>query len=116
MPRINPPDLSSPTTAAHDRRVGHLLGSALAKNDTPAAVLLGFPSDEGVRRNGARAGAAGAPRYIRSALYRLPPDSRQPKLEGLLRRTRDLGDLEVSGALDADQRSLGELVAPHLQR
>jgi formiminoglutamase len=116
MPRINPPDLSPPATAANDPRLGHLLGSALAKDDEPAAVLLGFPSDEGVRRNGGRVGAAGGPRSLRSALYRLTPDARQPRLEGLLRRTRDLGDLEVTGDLDADQQSLGQLVAPHLRR
>jgi formiminoglutamase len=116
MPRINPPDLAPPETAANDRRVGHLLGRDLARQDDPVAVLLGFPSDEGVRRNGGRVGAADSPGALRAALYRLTPDSREPRLEGLLGRTRDLGDLEVTGDLEADQRNLGQLTAPHLRR
>jgi formiminoglutamase len=79
-------------------------------------VLLGFPSDVGVQRNGGRIGAADGPSALRAALYRLAPDARYPKLESLLRRTRDLGDLEVTGDLEADQRNLGHLTAPHLRR
>src|SRR5439155_21579169 len=37
------------------------------------AVLIGFPQDEGVRRNGGRTGAAEAPDEIRRWLYRLTP-------------------------------------------
>src|SRR4051794_8420372 len=37
------------------------------------AVLVGFPQDEGVRRNGGRVGAAAAPDAIRQALSRLTP-------------------------------------------
>src|SRR6516162_4042830 len=37
------------------------------------AVLLGFPQDEGVRRNHGRPGAALAPAAIRHWLYRLTP-------------------------------------------
>src|SRR5438093_11057310 len=37
------------------------------------AVLVGFPQDEGVRRNGGRVGAAKAPDEIRSWLGRLTP-------------------------------------------
>ena len=36
-------------------------------------VLIGFPQDEGVRRNRGRPGAAGAPLAIRRWLYRLTP-------------------------------------------
>jgi formiminoglutamase len=116
MPHTSPPDISPPITSARDPRVGHLLGSGLAKRDGPAAVLLGFPSDEGVGRNGGRVGAAEGPRALRAALYRLTPDSREPRLEALLRRTRDLGDLDVTGDLEIDQRNLGQLLAPHLDR
>src|SRR6516162_10042948 len=37
------------------------------------AVIVGFPQDEGVRRNRGRVGAADAPREIRSQLWRLVP-------------------------------------------
>jgi formiminoglutamase len=116
MPHLNPPDLSLPATPPNDPRIGHLLGSGLTAKEEPAAVLLGFPSDAGVRRNGGRAGAAQGPRALRAALYRLVPDSRHPPLEDLLRRTRDLGDLTVTGDVEADQRNLGAVLAPHIRR
>jgi formiminoglutamase len=116
MPHLNPPDTPPPITNANDPRLGQLWGSDLAGKDEPDAVLLGFPSDEGVRRNGGRVGAADGPRALRAVLYRLTPDSRDPRLERLARRTRDLGDLAVTGDVEVDQRNLGELIAPHLRR
>jgi len=114
MTPIIPPSVPLPETAPDDPRLGHLLGSGLGKSDLPEAVILGFPSDEGVRRNGGRVGAAQGPAAIRSALYRLAPDARSERFDHLLSRTRDLGDLRVSGDVEADQRSLGEVLAPHL--
>jgi formiminoglutamase len=114
MPRINPPDLPVLETAPNDPRVGRLLGSQLGSRDAPAAVLLGFPSDEGVRRNGGRVGAAEGPGALRSALYRLAPDPQSKAMEELLGRTRDLGDLQTTGDVDADQRHLGQVLAAHL--
>jgi formiminoglutamase len=116
MARISSPKVAVPETAADDPRIGHLLGSRLEKSGVPRAVILGFPSDEGVRRNGGRIGAAQGPTAIRNALYRLTPDSRLDAFEDLLCRTRDLGDLEVSGDVESDQRNLGEALAPHLER
>lgn len=98
--------------------MGHRLGRALAPGDTPRAVLLGFPTDVGVRRNGGRAGAAGAPAAIRRAFYRLTPDARDRRAHArfvaLLERTRDLGDLVTGDDLEADQERLGAVVAEHL--
>src|SRR4051812_41136089 len=111
MPRINPPSLPLPETATDDPRVGRLLGSQLRARDAPAAVLLGFPSDEGVRRNGGRVGAAEGPAALRAALYRLAPDARSSAFEELLCRTRDLGDLQTTGDVELDQRNLGEVLA-----
>lgn len=114
MSRIIPPTTPIPDTAAEDPRLGRLLGSRLGKDDPPSAVLLGFPSDEGVRRNGGRVGAAGGPKAIRPALYRLTADPRSEQFLDLLGRTRDLGDLEISRNLEFDQRHLGEVLAPFL--
>jgi formiminoglutamase len=119
MARINPPNLTLSATPPDDPRLGRLLGSRLEKGDVPRAIILGFPSDEGVRRNGGRVGAAEGPVAIRNALYRLTPDARSDGSDGfddLLGWTRDLGDLEVAGDVESDQRNLGEALAPHLQR
>ena len=101
-------------TADDDPRVGHLLGTEPEAADV---VLVGFPSDEGVRRNGGRAGAAAAPDAIRAALYRLTPDARQPDaFRALLGRTVDLGSVRVTGEVGEDQQRLGRVLAPHLAR
>ncbi len=93
-----------------DPRLGDWLrGSALA-GDTRVAVL-GFPSDEGVRRNGGRPGAAAGPAAIREALFKMTLDARDPDpFAALLERTADLGDVPVSGDVEADQARLGERV------
>jgi formiminoglutamase len=112
--RISPPSVALRDTASNDPRVGHLLGTRLRNGDVPQAILLGFPSDEGVRRNGGRVGAAAGPDALRNALYHLAPDARSDRFEDLLRHTRDLGNLEVSGEVESDQRNLGEVLASYL--
>jgi formiminoglutamase len=105
-----------PATAPDDPRVGHLLGRALGAGARPLAAIVGFPSDEGVRRNGGRPGAADGPRAIREVLYRLTPDALAPaSFAALVERTADLGDITVSGDLEADQRRLGETLTPLLR-
>jgi formiminoglutamase len=109
---FRPPEIPLPSTAPEDPRVGHLLGRGLAGRHSARAVILGFPTDEGVRRNGGRPGAAAAPGEIRRLLYRLTPDAETPEpFIDLLRHTLDLGDLVTSDDLEADQQQLGEAVA-----
>jgi formiminoglutamase len=79
-------------------------------------VILGFPSDEGVRRNGGRVGAAKGPGATRAALYRLAPDARSEPFTEVLGRTQDLGDLEISGDVESDQQELGDAIAPYIER
>lgn len=102
-----PAHVELPATAPEDPRVGHLLGKDVA---AAKVVLVGFPTDVGVRRNGGRAGAAGAPAEIRRFLYRMTPDARVPAMTGLLASTVDLGDLVTGEDLEADQKRLGEVV------
>jgi len=75
---------------------------------TPAArkpaALLGFASDEGVRRNKGRIGAAAAPAALRKALA--------PLAFHLERTVADVGDVVVSGGdLEAGQERLGPALA-----
>jgi formiminoglutamase len=73
-------------------------------------VLIGFPQDEGVRRNGGRPGAARVPAEIRRCLYRLPPFDPAVEVEvgrGLL----DLGDVSIHGDLEQSQQALAAVVA-----
>jgi formiminoglutamase len=74
-------------------------------------VLLGFPQDEGVRRNGGRVGAAAAPAAIRTWLYRLTPWDAIHHTDlrdlGLL----DLGDVRIGSDLEESQEALAEVVA-----
>jgi formiminoglutamase len=49
-------------------------------------------------------------------LYRLAPDPRHGGFLDLVCRTRDLGDLEITSDLEADQRALGHVLAPYLGR
>jgi formiminoglutamase len=98
---------------ADDPRLGEVAvfwngaGEPTLKRGKP--VLIGFPQDEGVRRNGGRVGAAAAPAEIRRRLYNLTPwdGSRGVDLPALL----DLGDVRVTADLEASQAALGEVVA-----
>jgi formiminoglutamase len=78
-------------------------------------VVIGFPCEEGVRRNGGRPGAATAPDSIRHFLYRLTTWDGVTGIDlagsGLL----DLGNVRVTPDLEASQRQLGEVVAAVLR-
>ena len=95
------------------------LGTWIAPNSPDGArvVLLGFPSDEGVRRNGGRPGAAEGPAAIRSALFKLTPDAERPDaFAAVLDVTADGGDVPVSGDLERDQERLADAVAGAISR
>lgn len=99
-----------------DPRLGDWLRGARL-TDTTRVAILGFPSDEGVRRNGGRVGAANAPAAIRAALHRMTPDACDAaRFIELLAHTADLGDVPVTGDLEADQARLGERVGELLAR
>jgi formiminoglutamase len=115
-PSFTAPDTEVPPTAPGDPRLGHLLGAKLTTSSRPRVVIIGFPSDEGVHRNGGRVGSAGAPAEIRRWLYRLTPDPQNHEsFVELLERTLDLGDLKCSDNVEQDQAALGEVVAGYLK-
>lgn len=75
------------------------------------AVLVGFPQDEGVRRNGGRAGAAAAPTEIRRWLERLGVWDGPGGVDLSVNPPVDLGNVRVAGTLEETQQALGEVVA-----
>jgi formiminoglutamase len=79
----------------NDPRLGELVGRDAAAYAGAAVVILGCPTDEGVRRNGGRPGAAEAPAAIRRCLYRMVVAG----LEGLA--VVDLGDTVPGPDLEA---------------
>ena len=73
------------------------------------AVLVGFPQDEGVRRNGGRVGAADAPDAIRHWLYRLTATDAFAELD--LLPPLDIGNVRVWANLEQSQDDLAGVVA-----
>jgi arginase family enzyme len=82
----------------------------------PRVALIGFPSDEGVRRNCGRSGAAFAPALILGAFLALPLSvESEPSLVHLLRNTLSRGPSLLSGDLERDQRALADEIRPFLE-
>src|SRR4051794_20203299 len=74
------------------------------------AVLVGFPQDEGVRRNHGRPGAAEAPHEIRRHLARLGPGDAAEDVDLARRPPLDAGNVRVAGGLEAAQGALAEVI------
>jgi formiminoglutamase len=79
------------------------------------AVLIGFPEDEGVRRNQGRPGAAGAPTEIRRWIHRLMPWDAETGLDLGSPAPLDAGDVRAEANLEETQCSLARVVAGVLE-
>ncbi|AXI99915.1 formiminoglutamase [Cyclonatronum proteinivorum] len=118
--------LGIPETAPDDVRIGrlislkeeeaHLTPPSLQK-DAFRVCILGFESDEGVRRNGGRVGASRAPDTIRSAFYRMTPDPQDnDAFKTLMAKTIDFGNLPANALELSDaQQKLGIVAATLLR-
>ena len=94
---------------AHRRWHQAVIALADASDIRGADVILGFASDEGVRRNQGRIGAVEGPDALRRALANLP----RPQSRSLF----DGGTVScVDGDLEAAQSQLGERVTAILER
>jgi formiminoglutamase len=79
------------------------------------AVIVGFPQDEGVRRNNGRPGAAQAPPQIRHWLYRLTTWHPESSVNLADHPLLDVGNVRIRGALEDSQEDLAQIVAAILK-
>jgi formiminoglutamase len=112
--RLEPaPQLEDVFRRPDDPRLGEVLvpwrGDAAALSPG-RAVLVGFPQDEGVRRNHGRPGAAEAPHAIRHQLARLVPWDPVDDIDLARVPPLDAGNVRLEGGLEATQEALGEVV------
>lgn len=87
----------------------HVTGLDPDRAEPGDVAFVGFRSDEGVRRNKGRQGAAAGPRELRAALA--PMALPRPL------RALDIGDIEVAdGHLEEGQHRLGQVITPLVDR
>lgn len=114
MTRLTKSTIQTPDTADNDPRIAHFLERGLS-DSKPKAVIIGFPSDVGVKRNGGRPGASEAPDKIRQQLYKMTPDAEKPEVfTKLIKNTKDVGNLETLRELASDQEDFGEILGDYL--
>jgi formiminoglutamase len=108
----------------HDPRIADVVwaNDVSREHIAPKAVMLiGFPQDEGVRRNSGRVGAAAAPDEIRRHLGRLVapphlvPAAGSDPPAGPSRLLIELGNVICDADLEASQQRLAEAVAAVLE-
>ncbi|MCH8556918.1 MAG: formimidoylglutamase [Balneolia bacterium] len=106
--------LNLPSTADDDLRIGSYIRR---ESSDEKAAIIGFNSDEGVKRNNGRLGAAASPNLIRSAFYRMTPDPAVWKsYTALLSSVNDYGSIDANSMELADaQIMLGKSVAKTLE-
>jgi formiminoglutamase len=78
-------------------------------------VLLGFPCDEGVRRNGGRVGAAQAPDTIRRQLYRMTTWHGSLGIDLAAFGLLDVGNVRMGDDLELSQQRLGTVIGELLR-
>ncbi|CAN5442963.1 formimidoylglutamase [soil metagenome] len=79
--------------------------------ERPKVAIIGFPTDEGVRRNGGRPGAAEAPVLIVEQLMKLTPHPAYHfRHSELLKSVSFCEPLSCSGDVESDQELLGEKI------
>jgi formiminoglutamase len=97
-----------------DIRIGSLWEDRKIGWEESQLVIINFPSDEGVRRNAGRVGAAQAPEQILRFFRRLCPDPRDFKAHRSILESIYCVELNTGEDLESDQHILAEEVAKAL--
>ncbi|NBB89473.1 MAG: arginase [Bacteroidetes bacterium] len=88
----------------------------IQRKSDPGIDLIGFPSDEGVTRNGGRPGAAEAPSLIAEAFYKLTPHPQFEEIHSqIISTARKLELLPKTGSMEEHQEALGKRGSQSLQ-
>jgi formiminoglutamase len=111
--RLEPAVVAMPSSRPDDPRLGDVMerwaGQAEALRPG-RPVTVGFPQDEGIRRNGGRVGAAKAPDAIRTFLYRLVPYDGERHLDLSANPPLEAGNVRIEGSLEDSQNALADVV------
>ncbi len=98
-----------------DPRLRDIIGSN--RSEKPSAEIILFPSDEGVRINGGRTGAAKASSLILEQLLKLTPHPHNAEEHSaFLRNVQVRDNLICSGNVEKDQELLGKTVAESFRK
>lgn len=100
---------------SEDLRIGALMDQNTTTWDECKVVLIHFPSDEGVRRNGGRPGATQAPTQMVNFFRRLCPDPRHYEIHRSILESMYLIELSLGDDLERNQTLLAEEVARALR-
>jgi len=92
-----------------DPRVAELIGQ---KQDGGGMHFIGFPSEEGVRRNGGRTGAAQAPHLIYEQLLKLTPHAAHYYSHSeCFARSQKLTEIPLIEPMEEHQEALGQKIS-----
>lgn len=109
----NPFKLPKLSIKMEDPRIADLIG----KETGTGIDLIGFPSDEGVDRNGGRVGASQAPEQILKAFYKLTPHPECFDIHAsLIQSSRSLKLVPREKSMEAHQTALGIEVSKSLKK
>lgn len=92
----------------NDVRLGEIVSAKEEDYATADIVIIGFPQDEGVARNGGREGARLAPDAVRREFYKLTPF-------GIKKRVFDFGNTIIEGSLENSHEAHCRIVTQMLR-
>jgi formiminoglutamase len=101
---------------SEDIRIGALWDQKTAHWEESRVVLISFPCDEGVHRNGGRPGAAQAPNQILRTFRKWCPDPRHYESHRTILESTHLIDLVLGDHLESNQQILAKEVARALEK